>query len=182
MTKLTITAALKQKKDLFLKASDLREKISALAAHMESEKSPLGYENPRNQIKLWLQQHKDIMTEIEKLTVAIQLTNCLTQVPILLNENTVTKSITGWIVRRQKLAEHEQHAWVGLNTRLKPVITPKEKEGKSEVINVVYNFDVKERDVNVSLFRFEPTLIDSTLETVNATTELMTKYPDGTPI
>jgi hypothetical protein len=175
MAELTITAALKKKKSLFEKATDLRHRIGRLSAHMDNEKNPEGFSDPKGQVALWLQQHKDIINEIEDLTVHIQRTNILTNVTIIIGDKTITKSITGWVVRRQKLAEQEQAAWTMLSGKnLKPQVLNKDKEGKSEVVQVVYNYDARERDDKISLYRSEPSLIDSALETVNATTTLIT--------
>jgi len=45
--------------------------------------------------------------------------------------------------------------------------------GGQTVVKIRRYFDPKVRDVKVDLFRREPSVIDSTLETVNAVTDLI---------
>jgi hypothetical protein len=168
-----IIEALKKTKDLLRKFDDLKSKIQSHAADLDCE-TPT-YPDQRKQVAEWVQSCGDIVKEIGKLKFALQKTNVMTPVTIELGGVFVTKSIAEWVLRRRELANLERTLWTSLTDRgLKEVqnvqITP-----ASPVVPVrkrLY-FDPQERDRKVELYRSEPSIIDATLETVNATTDLL---------
>jgi len=166
-----IIEAMKQIKDLQRKAEDLRQKVGNHSADLDYE-TPL-YENQKLQVAEWLQAHSDIMKEILRLRVAIQRTNILTEVTITLSGKDVTKSIAEWIHRRRDLAGYEQNAWGRLTDRNLREGTITQSTGQLKEVKIRRYFDPLVRDRKIEEFRSEPHQIDSTLEVVNAVTNLI---------
>lgn len=110
-----IIEALKQLKDLDVKAKELRTKIQEHSAYTSLE-TPR-YPDQKAQVTSWLQAHRDVLFEIETLGYRLQKTNILTQVTIAVGGKDVTKSILQWISRRTKLAELERQSWAILTDR-----------------------------------------------------------------
>lgn len=166
--------AMKKCKDLAIKAEDLRNKIGQHCADISIE-TPL-YPDQRSKVSEWIQAHGDVLKEILSLRVAIQRTNLSTQVAIELGGKAVTKSIAEWIHRRRDLAKLEREAWAKLGDRgLKEQNVQTSPGGPVTEIRVRRYFDPAERDTKLELYRSEPSVIDSTLEVVNATTDLITE-------
>src|SRR6267154_3329727 len=93
--------AMKQLKDLAIKAEDLRGKVAKFCADLTME-TPT-YPDQRKQVSDWLQSHGDILKETLRLRVAIQRTNLATPVTIELDGKQVTKCIAEWIHRRREI-------------------------------------------------------------------------------
>lgn len=170
-----IIEALKKIKDLKRKADDLKDKVGEYCADLDCD-TP-SYPDQKRQVSEWLQAHSDIIKEIIYLRVAIQRTNIETDVTIKLGDKYVTKSIAEWVHRRRDLADEEREIWSRLTDKsLMEKYRQKLTDRSPEVIikRRLY-FDPKERDEKRELYRSEPGLIDSTLEVVNATTDLIEK-------
>lgn len=163
--------AMKKQKDLQRKAEDIRGKIAVHCAHLSVE-SPTYGDKQREQVREWLQAHEDLLKEILKLRVAVQKTNILTPVVIEVGGKQVSKSIAEWIHRRRDLAKLDQDAWGKLGDKGLREGVGKNSQGGDIEVRIVRNFDPKERDNKVELYRSEPSVIDATLEVVNAVTEL----------
>ena len=166
--------AMKQLKDLKAKAEDLRKKVQQYCADLSTE-TPV-YPDQKKQVREWIQAHHDILKEILRLRVAIQRTNLATQVSIELDGRHVTKSIAEWIHRRKDLSNLDMQIWAVLgdgnrkegNIQLAPGAQPLQ-------ITIRRYWDQQERDKSIELYRSEPSVIDGTLEIVNATTDLLEK-------
>jgi len=170
---MTIVEALKTKKRLNKKLEDLRRKISDYSAHLDSEKPVYGADQ-KARVEGWVQAHRDLVSKIEELSIAIQKTNLATQVEITLGGKPVKKSISQWILRRTSLAAHEQACFAALHDRNLRDQTVVASDGKTkQTISVVRYFDPVERDRMVDVYRHEPSMIDQKLEVVNATTQLV---------
>ena len=164
--------AMKKLKDLNKKAEDLRAKVKQYAADLTIE-TPM-YPDQRRQVTEWIQAHSDILKEILNLRVAIQRTNLATDVKIELDGKHVVKSIAGWIHRRRDLATLEMNMWQCLSDRgLKESNIQTGPGLPITEVRIRRYFDPAERDAKHELYRSEPSVIDATLEVVNATTELM---------
>lgn len=164
--------AMKQLKDLAIKAEDLRGKVAQNCADLTIE-TP-AYPDPRAKVTEWIQAHSDILKEILKLRVAIQRTNLATTVTIELDGKQVTKSIAEWIHRRRDLAKLEMDIWSKLGDRnLKEQNVQTSPNGPVTEVRIRRYFDPAVRDQKRDLYRSEPSVIDSTLEVVNATTDLL---------
>lgn len=165
-----IIEALKQLKDLDVKAKELRTKIQEHSAYTSLE-TPR-YPDQKAQVTSWLQAHRDVLFEIETLGYRLQKTNILTQVTIAVGGKDVTKSILQWISRRTKLAELERQSWAILTDRNIKEGNFESSAGTMEM-KIIRAFDPKERDEKVEALRAEPALINAALEIVNATTDLL---------
>lgn len=166
--------AMKQVKDLTIKADDLRKKIATNCAHQSIETPTYGTRQ-KEQVSDWLQAHSDILKEIVRLRVAIQRTNIVTPVTIELGGKPVTKTIAEWIHRRRDLADLEQKAWAGLTDKNLREGRGTDSLGQVLEVKIVRNYEPAERDKKIELYRSEPALIDADLEVVNAVTDLVEK-------
>jgi hypothetical protein len=101
-------------------------------------------------------------------------TNLITNVTIDLNGNQITKPIAAWIYRERELCDLDRESWLQLTDKgLKAVVDKNQKDPEKQISRVVFNFDAKERDNKINQYREEKVTINSTLEIVNATTELI---------
>lgn len=166
-----IIEAMKELKRLNVKVDDLRGKISKYCADLDIENPT--YPDQRGQVREWIQSYSDSLKEIARLRVAIQRTNLATNVKIELGNKQVEKSIAEWIHRRRDLAKLEQAGWAALTDR--NLRDGKAKTTSDALVDVKVRryFDPAERDEKVALYRDEPSIIDGTLEVVNAVTDLM---------
>jgi len=171
-----IIEALKGLKEMKRRASDLRDKISRHSAYKSSETAVYGSQvEQTKQVKEWLQAHSDLVKEIEALTLAVHKTNLETPVTISLGGQDVTKSIAAWILRRKELAGYEQMAWNGLTDRRISEGYELNSANERVQVSIVRCYSPQERDAKVGLYDSEPALINSKLEVINATTDLVTK-------
>lgn len=168
-----IIQALKLIKDLSLKKDDLVAKVKQHCSDLSFE-TPL-YEDTKGQVAKWIQSHHDICKEVLKLRLAIQKTNIETTVTIEVGGKNITQSIAAWIHRRRDLATFEKDMWSALTDRnLKEGQMPATQSGGEPFpVKIRRYFDPLTRDKNIELFRTEPSVIDGTLEVVNATTDLI---------
>lgn len=159
-------------KDLNAKAEDLRKKVQANCADLTIETAL--YPDQRAKISEWVQSHSDILKEILSLRVAIQRTNLATQVPVELEGKHVTKSIAEWIHRRRDLAKLEMSMWAQLTDRnLEEQNVQTSPGGPVTEVRIRRYYDPALRDQKQEVYRTEPSVIDATLEVVNATTDLL---------
>lgn len=163
---------LKKCKELTIKAEDLRGKVAKYCADQSHETAVYG-DHQKEQIKEWIQAHHDVLQEIAKLRIAVQRTNLSILVTIELGGVQVTKSIAEWIHRRKDLAASELSMWMGISDRGLKEGTIKTSTGELQEIKIRRYYDPKERDNNVELYRTEAGVIDRTLETVNAVTDVV---------
>lgn len=164
--------AMKQLKELTIKAEDLREKVGKFCADLTIE-TPT-YSDQRATIDGWIQAHADIVKQIGALRFAIQRTNLATSVTITLDGVSVTKTIAEWIYRRKDLAAMEGAMWAKLTDRnLKEQNLQTAPGGAVTEVRIRRYYDPAQRDAKRGALREEPSIIDGTLEVVNATTDLM---------
>lgn len=164
--------AMKQLKDLAIKAEDLRGKVGQFCADLSIE-TPT-YADQRRQVAEWIQSHGDILKEILRMRVSIQRTNLATPVTIEIDGKHVTKSIAEWIHRRRDLAKLELDIWQKLGDRgLKEQNVQTTPGGAVTEVRIRRYYDPATKDAKTALYRSEPSVIDSTLEVVNATTDLI---------
>jgi hypothetical protein len=167
-----IVEALKLRKELLVKADDLRKKIGLSSAHLNIE-TPLYADQPR-QVSEWLQAHESITQEIAALSLRVQKTNIATSVTIQIGGKSVAKVIAEWVLRRRELAKLDEAAWAQLTDRnLKEQNIQTSPGSPVTEIRIKRCFDAKVRDEKIALYRAEPSVIDRTLEVVNATTDLL---------
>lgn len=167
-----IVEALKLRKELLIKADDLRKKIAASSAHLSIE-TPAYADQPR-QVSEWLQAHESLMQEIAALSMRVQKTNIATVVTLQIGGKSIAKPIAEWVLRRRELAKLDEAAWSQLTDRnLKEQNVQTSPGGPITEIRIKRCFDAKARDEKIALYRSEPGVIDRTLEVINATTDLL---------
>lgn len=166
-----IIEGMKEIKRLNTKISDLQGKIGLYCADYEHE-APT-YPDQKGQVQEWLQSIEDTLKRILELKVAIQRTNLTTQVTIELGGKQVTKSIAEWVHRRRDLAKVAQAAYQQLSNRGLRDGQVKMSSGEMRDVKVRLYFDPREKDAKVAAYRDEPSIVDGTLEVVNAVTDLM---------
>jgi hypothetical protein len=166
-----IIEAMKKIKDLQIKADDLRGKVKANSALLNYE-TPL-YQDTKEQVRQWIQAHSDILKEVLSLRVSIQKTNIQTDVTMELGGKSVTKTIAEWIHRRRDLAGLDMAMYRQLTDRGLKEGQIQESTGGVQSVKIVRFYDPEERDRGIELYRTEPSIIDSTLEVINATTDLV---------
>lgn len=162
---------MKEIKALVLKTEDLRKKIAQYSAKPSYETNV--YPDQAAQIKEWIQSHSDTVKRMKKIQAAIQTTNLNTIVPIFFGQELVQNSIAGWILRRRSLAGMEMQAWAALTDKGIKEGQIKQSDGSTMDIKIVRFYDPSERDKMIEFYRTEPGIIDRTLETVNAVTDLI---------
>jgi hypothetical protein len=164
--------AMKKLKDLNTKAEDLRKKVAMHAADLSIE-TPV-YPDQKRQVAEWIQSHGDILKEILHLRISIQRTNVATPVSMELDGKHVSKSIAEWIHRRRDLAKLEMAMWQALTDRnLKEQNLQTVAGGPVTEVRLRRYYEPADRDRKVEVYRTEPSVIDATLEVVNATTDLI---------
>lgn len=166
-----IIEAMKRVKMNEEKITDLHQKIAQAAAQLSIE-TPL-YENQKGKVREWLQSCEDISQENIRLLIAIQRTNLATSVTIELGTKQVTKTIAEWVWRRRKYATLDLQTWQKLTDKgIKEGVT-QGPGGSAIEVKLVRHYDPELRDARLTLYREEPHVIDSVLEIVNATTDLV---------
>lgn len=166
-----IIEAMKKVKENKQKMTDLRSKVQAFCANLNYEQSP--YPDPKGTVTSWLQSCEDLSKENVRLLTAIARTNLQTTVSIDLHGHQVTKSIAEWVWRRREYAKLDQMAWECLTDRNLREGANTTSTGVPLEIKIVRHFEPVLRDTKVNLYKFEPHLIDSKLEVINAITDLI---------
>jgi hypothetical protein len=170
---MTLTEALKLLKLEKNKVLSDSNQIKEYSAKLSTDTSP--YPDPKAKVAEWVQSATDKIRFIEKLSEAIARTNLLTTVTIELEGKQITKSVAAWIVRRRELAALEATLYRSMtNKGLRAQLIAATVAGNPPtVVSVELAYDQNERDKKIDALSSEPTLIDSKLETVNATTLLI---------
>lgn len=166
-----IIEALKLIKDLQRKADDIR-KLAAEHSAISSMDTPK-YKKQDEQVMRWVQSYTDILKEILRLRIAIQRTNLAVPVTINIDGKEVTKSIAEWVIRRRELAKLEQAVWDSLTDRNIKEGMVKSPSGEMFEVKIVRYYSPEIRDRMRLTLASEPRTIDSQLEIINATTDLV---------
>lgn len=166
-----IVEALKAIKHARTKIIDLKNRINLISAYMESQASD--YDGSQARVNEYMQSIFDTQRNIEKWLTAIQRTNLVTNVTIDIDGVSVTKTIAEWIIRRREGIEQEMMLLQSLTDRGLKSGTVKNADGELVIDRLVRNFDPAKRDHRLMVLSEEASLIDSALEIVNATTDLI---------
>ena len=166
-----IIEAMKQIKALNLKVSDLRQKIQEHAADLSHETPK--YSDQRAQVDAWTQAAEACVMEISNLKTRIQKTNLAITVPITLGGETITKTIAEWVHRRHGLTELHESIWRSQGDRNLKEGVLTQSNGEKIDVKIRRHYSPELRDKKLAVLREEPFVIDSTLEVVNATTDLL---------
>lgn len=169
-----IIEAMKEAKDIDAKVQDLQEKIRRYCADQSHETPVYGtVDGQRAKIKEWLQGVHDSCLRAERLRILIQKTNLVTPVTIELGGKAITKSIAEWILRRVKYSKMEHSAWSVLSDRNLKEGKTVTSTGDPLMVVVRRYYDANERDMMIEMYRSEDSIIDRTLEVINAKTDLV---------
>jgi len=167
-----IIEAMKRVKANKEKIQDLQTRISQVSANLSYETPVYGTDTPAK-IKEWAQSCEDTAQDNVKLLTAISRTNLQATATIVLGGVSVTKTLAEWIWRRREYAALDFKTWQGMTDR-----GLKEGKGGSSTgieieIKIVRHYDPKLRDEKLAMYRSEAHEIDSTLEVINAVTDLV---------
>lgn len=172
--------AMKQQKHTLRKMEDLRKKIAMYCADLDCMQPTYGTaEEQKKKVGEWLQMHHDLALELTNIKRKIQLTNLNTPVEIKVGDNTITRSIAEWVIRRREIIDLEVQSYSiltdkGLADR-SMLMRSGVSDDKVRQARVRFYFDASERDKNIETLKTEKESIDKALEIANATTELCEK-------
>jgi hypothetical protein len=176
---MVIVEALKEVKHTLRQMEDLRKKIGTHCADLDCMAPTYGSaEEQKKKVSEWLQSHHDLALNLTELKKKIQATNLATQVSIKIGEDTVTRSITEWVIRRREIIDLENLAYSSLTDRNlaeKGLRTMGNLDEGKKIANsrVRFYFDATARDEKIDLLKTEKDSIDKTLEIINATTQII---------
>jgi hypothetical protein len=165
-----IIEAMKQIKALEHKAKDLLNFVQMHSSDLDIE-APV-YLDQSGQVKSWIDAYVGALETIVSLQAKIQKTNTVTQVTIELGGNRISKTISEWIYRKNKIAT-EKSVWTALDGRRLKDSSFIQTSGTVKEVKVRRYFDPELRDRKITGLSQEPFLIDSALEVINATTDLI---------
>ncbi len=168
-----IIEAMKRVKSNTEKIADLHNKIANNCANLSLETETYGADTEKK-LKEFAQSCEDLSQENIRLLCAIQRTNLQTNVTIELEGRQVTKTIAEWVWRRRKYAQLDLMTWNQFSDR-----GLRQKEGFVNgstgpvEVKLRKHFDQEHVDKKKEMYRSEIHKIDSHLEIVNATTDVI---------
>jgi len=171
---MTIIEAMKKQKANLVKLSDLQGKIALYSAHtsLEASSTPYG-DKTYEKVDEWTKACESITQENARLALAVQRTNLETLVTITLGGREVTKCIAEWVLRRRTYANLDFQTWSRQTDRNLKVGQAPGSQGAPVEVKLIRNYDTEKRDKHMQMYQMEPHEINSKLEVVNATTELV---------
>lgn len=169
-----IIEALKTIKANKKKVEDLIVKITENSAFLSNQTSPYGNQvETTRQVDGWIDSVRQILRDNEILTHRIHKTNNSTLVSIDVGKYSVEKTIDEWLSRRESGVELHLRAYKALTDRRLREEFIVQPDGTRVPITIVRNYNAAARDDAISLLDIEKSLIDSRLEIVNATVDLL---------
>lgn len=150
----------------------LRQDIASNSARLSNETSPYG-DSATKQVTAWLDEARSLVLDNETLIHRVHKTNVTKEVSIEIGGKLITKTIDQWLTRR-RTGVHQQAGVVQMLTdrKLKET-TITQSDGTQVPVTIVRHFDAAQRDKELAALQEEPFLIDSALEIVNATTNIV---------
>jgi hypothetical protein len=172
--------AMKSVKHTLRKMEDLKKKIAMYCADLDCMQPTYGgADEQKKKISEWLQMYHDLALELTTLKRDIQNTNLNTPVVLKVDDNQVTRSIAEWVIRRREIIDLEIAVYSSLSDRgladKSLLVRGGLDDKKVRDARVRFYFDASERDKKLEVLKSEKEKIDTTLEIVNATTELLVK-------
>lgn len=172
-----IIEAMRKIKDNEIKIKDLQLKIANFSAYIDVH--PTEYKDEtKNVVTGWVQSCVDLTQENASMHLSIMKTNLATNVTISINGKDVTKSIAEWVLRRRIYAEIDLTTYSrltdkNLKSQAYQVNNPNTGQQENGWTKIILSYDPQIRDAKIAEYRSEPSLINSALEIVNATTDLI---------
>ena len=167
-----IIEAMKKVKSNKEKIVDLQAKIANTCANLSHE-TPMYGNDTKLKINEWLQSCEDISQDNVSLLVAIQRTNLATNVTIDIGGKSVTKTISEWVWRRREYAKLDLDTYSKLTDRGLREGQMQSSTGTPIDVKIQRHYDPVLKDTKMAMYRDEPHCIDSALEVINATTDLI---------
>lgn len=169
-----IIEALKTLKANEKKIADLINKIQNNSARLSNQTSPYGDVGAATGVvNGWMDSIRQTLRDKEVLTNRIHRTNVQTKVAILIGGNVVEKTIDEWLVRAKNGVNLQVQAYKSLTDRGLKEAFVSQPDGTNVPVTIVRHFDAGARDKALSILAEESSLISSSLEIVNATTDLV---------
>lgn len=170
-----IIEALKTLKANKKKVNDLIEKIKQTSAFLSNQTSPYGDQAATKAVvEGWLDSVRQTLRDNEVLTNRIHRTNVVTVVPIEVTAGfVIEKTIDEWLTRRKEGVDLHEDAFLALTDRGLRETFVQQPNGENIPVTIVRNYDARARDTALATFAEEKGKIDSALEIVNATTDLV---------
>jgi|SRR5215475_13024008 len=171
---MTIIEAMKKVKANLVKLTELQNKIGLYSAHtsLEAASTPYG-DKTYEKVDEWTKACESITQENANLRLRIQMTNLTTNVTIPLGGRDVTKPIAEWVLRRREYANLDFQTWARQTDRNLKIGQAPGSQGTPVEVKLIRNYDTEKRDKKMEMYQMEPHEINSKLEVVNATTELV---------
>lgn len=168
-----IIEAMKRIKEYQIKHGDLVARIKQHCVDMDFE-TPVYGEQQAVMVQSWIQSAEDTLQEILRLRVAIQRTNLATSVAVDFgNGVTPTKTIAEWIHRRKDLAAQNMAIYAALTDRNLKEGSIQQSNGTIKEVKIRRYYQPRLRDEKIMACKLEPSIIDRTLEVVNAVTDVI---------
>jgi len=168
-----IIEAMKRVKLNTSKINELRTRIGKASANTNHETPEYGAEQA-SKIQEWLQAIHDLGQDNINLLVSIQRTNLVTMVPIEIAGKTITRTIAEWVWRRREYSDVDLLAYQQLTDRgIKEGMASIPGQTEKLEVKIVRHFDPSKRDAKITEYRGEKFQIDSALEIINATVDLI---------
>lgn len=172
---------LKQQKHIAKKIEDLQAKIRQHSAYASierpvyrDEKDPDSPAIQTQQINSWVQSCLDLVKYMVQLRLRIQYTNIVTLVTIQIGQSrSITKTIAEWIHWRRELCDMMYRTHAQLTDKNIKEGQLKNSQGEIVDIKIVRCYSPAQRDSTMAEYMDLKNSIDSTLEIVNATTDMV---------
>ena len=171
---LKLTQGLKLQKSMISDIAQLEALVTKHSADFENETPLLGDASKQcAQVAAWAQSARQLENDLEWLNLRIQKTNNATLVTVELAGKQVTKPLTSWIHRRQKGCDRMTSLEQAHNDRGLKEQSIRNSSGVTETMKIRRYYDPQAQAQRIMDAKREKSLIDSTLEVVNATTDLL---------
>jgi hypothetical protein len=171
-----IIQALKKMKSLKEEIENIRQLLASHCADYANE-SPVyeTVEKQKLQISSWLQSIEDKLQAYAQLSLRVKYTNLTTPVTIYLEDGAkkLTLPLEEWIVMRREIAPIKQTVYASIGDRSLRDKEVRTSTGSTETVQVRRYYDPVQRDKALMAAKSLPSIIDSHLEVVNATTPLL---------
>ena len=171
---------LKAQKVIMRKIEDLQKKIQNHAAYSSLERPVYKDESEPDspkaqiaQIDKWISSIRDLTKLMAITRLQVQFTNIVTTVTIDINGTKITKTIAEWIHWRREFSDimYRTHQCLGDKGIREGIVN--DSQGTKHEVKIVRCYSPAQRDKNMADYRDMKFAIDSTLEIVNATTDMV---------
>lgn len=156
------------------KVHDLVVKVQKNSAIRSDQTSPYGDQRASTAtVNGWLDTIRQTLRENEVLTRRIHTTNNSVEITIVIGGIGITKTIDEWLTRRKSGVDFQTLAYQSLTDRSLKEEFVSQPDGTRVPLTIVRHYNPVQRDEMLEILAQEKSLIDSRLEIVNATTDLM---------